>query len=130
MPPTSPYSKNNLDIGPADPKFDALNALYNGDLATYNQMIADGSYVPHKTGLDFVPRDNYLARLHQGEAVLTAEEARAWRNGQYGRQEVYHGESIITGNNFYIQQESDIYDLAVELSSLRRESRRGKGART
>lgn len=132
MPKYSPYSKNNLDIGPADPKFDALNALYNGDLATYNQMIADGSYVPdgsHKTGLDFVPRDNYLARLHQGEAVLTAEEARAWRNGQYGRQEVYHGESIITGNNFYIQQESDIYDLAVELSSLRRESRRGKGAR-
>lgn len=87
----------------------------------------DGSF---KTGLDFVPRDNFIARLHQGEAVLTAEEARAWRNGQNGRQEVYHGESIITGNNFYIQQESDIYDLAVELSSLRRESRRGKGART
>lgn len=130
MPKYSPYSKNNLDIGPADPKFDALNALYNGDLATYNQMIADGSFVPNKTGLDFVPRDNYLARLHQGEAVLTAEEAREWRNGQHGRQEVYHGESIITGNNFYIQQESDIYDLAVELSSLRRESRRGKGART
>lgn len=81
------------------------------------------------TGLDFVPRDNYLARLHQGEAVLTANEAREWRNGQYGRQEVYHEEAIITGNNFYIQQESDIYDLAVELSSLRRESRRGKGVR-
>lgn len=90
---------------------------------------ADLRFPGHKTGLDFVPRDNYLARLHQGEAVLTAEEARAWRNGQHGRQEVYHGESIITGNNFYIQQESDIYDLAVELSSLRREFRRGKGAR-
>lgn len=87
---------------------------------------ADGTF---KTGLDFVPRDNFIARLHQGEAVLTAEEARAWRKGLYGRQEVYHEEAIITGNNFYIQQESDIYDLAVELSSLRRESRRGKGAR-
>lgn len=133
MPKYSPYSKNNMDLAPGDPSVDALMALHKGDLATYNQMLADGSYVPdgsHKTGLDFVPRDNYIARLHQGEAVLTSEEARAWRNGQNGRQEVYHGESIITGNNFYIQQESDIYDLAVELSSLRRESRRGKGART
>lgn len=34
------------------------------------------------TGLDFVPRDNYLARLHYGESVLTKEEAAAWRNGQ------------------------------------------------
>lgn len=34
------------------------------------------------TGLDFVPRDNYLARLHYGESVLTKEEATAWRNGQ------------------------------------------------
>lgn len=28
------------------------------------------------TGLDFVPRDNFLARLHRGERVLTAREAR------------------------------------------------------
>lgn len=132
MPNYSPYSEENMNLEPGDPSVDALMALYTGDYATYNRMLADGSYVPdgsHKTGLDFVPRDNYLARLHQGEAVLTAEEAREWRNGQHGRQEVYHGESIITGNNFYIQQESDIYDLAVELSSLRRETRRGKGAR-
>lgn len=33
------------------------------------------------TGLDYVPRDNYLARLHQGEAVLTRNEADAWRSG-------------------------------------------------
>lgn len=28
----------------------------------------------HKTGLDYVPYDNYIARLHKGERVLTAEE--------------------------------------------------------
>ena len=28
----------------------------------------------HKTGLDYVPKDNYVARLHKGERVLTAEE--------------------------------------------------------
>ena len=36
------------------------------------------------TGLDYVPRDNFLARLHQGEAVLTRSEADAWRNGYGG----------------------------------------------
>ncbi len=28
----------------------------------------------HKDGLDYVPRDNYVARLHKGERVLTAKE--------------------------------------------------------
>lgn len=28
----------------------------------------------HKNGLDYVPYDNYVARLHKGERVLTAEE--------------------------------------------------------
>lgn len=35
----------------------------------------------HATGLDYVPYDNYLARLHKGEAVLTSSEADVWRNG-------------------------------------------------
>ena len=33
------------------------------------------------TGLNYVPRDNFLARLHEGEAVLTKQEAGEWRNG-------------------------------------------------
>lgn len=41
----------------------------------------DGS---HATGLGFVPRDNYIARLHQGEAVLTSREASEWRNENSG----------------------------------------------
>ena len=36
----------------------------------------------HAGGLDYVPFNGYLAELHQGEAVLTASEASAWRNGQ------------------------------------------------
>lgn len=35
----------------------------------------------HYHGLDYVPRDNYLARLHKGEAVLPRVEAEAYRNG-------------------------------------------------
>ena len=33
------------------------------------------------TGLNFVPYDEYPAFLHRGEAVLTAAQARSWRNG-------------------------------------------------
>ncbi len=36
------------------------------------------------SGLDFVPRDDFAARLHYGEAVLTRSEATAWRSGQMG----------------------------------------------
>ena len=33
------------------------------------------------TGLDYVPYDDFYARLHEGEAVLTKTEATAWRRG-------------------------------------------------
>lgn len=35
----------------------------------------------HATGLDYVPYNNYVARLHEGEAVLTKAEASLWRSG-------------------------------------------------
>ena len=37
----------------------------------------DGS---NANGLDYVPFDGYLSVLHEGESILTAEEARVWRN--------------------------------------------------
>ena len=46
----------------------------------------EGSSVPgHATGLAYVPYDNYLARLHQGESVLTQTEAAQWRGGMPGQ---------------------------------------------
>ena len=41
----------------------------------------DGRYRGYKTGLDYVPMDNYLALLHQGETVLNATEADEYRAG-------------------------------------------------
>lgn len=38
----------------------------------------DGS---HRSGLDYVPFDGYMAELHAGEKVLTAAEASSYRNG-------------------------------------------------
>lgn len=40
-----------------------------------NSPMIDGT---HKTGLDYVPFDGYIAELHRGERVLTAEENNAY----------------------------------------------------
>ena len=47
-----------------------------GNFRSGFQSFVDGS---HADGLDYVPYDNYLALLHKGEQVLTAEEAAALR---------------------------------------------------
>lgn len=40
----------------------------------------------HADGLDYVPFDGYLSQLHEGESILTAEEARVWRQFKYNQQ--------------------------------------------
>ena len=40
----------------------------------------------HEVGLDYVPFDGYLASLHEGESVLTAEENRIWQRFKNGAQ--------------------------------------------
>ena len=47
----------------------------------YMTQIAGKYYPLYKTGLDFVPYDNYLALLHQGETVLNSTEANEYRAG-------------------------------------------------
>lgn len=41
--------------------------------------ISTDNGTPHATGLDYVPFNGYHARLHEGEAILTAEQSRVWR---------------------------------------------------
>lgn len=38
----------------------------------------------HALGLDRVPHDNYIASLHRGETVLTAQEGELYRSVKYG----------------------------------------------
>jgi hypothetical protein len=43
----------------------------------------------HKTGLDYVPYDGYIAQLHKGEAVLTEEENKNRNSSNDGSQNFY-----------------------------------------
>lgn len=45
---------------------------------------ADGS---HASGLPYVPRDGYIARVHKDEAILNSRDAAEWRSGGSGRME-------------------------------------------
>lgn len=53
----------------------------------------------HAVGLDYVPKDNYVANLHRGEAVLTRSEAEDWRADKNGK-----GTTIVV--NQYINSEA------------------------
>ena len=66
----------------------------------------------HETGLDYVPFDGYLAGLHEGEGILTAEENRIWqrfKNGQASTGNVDYDalggvmrDNVKTGGNVYL----------------------------
>lgn len=58
-----------------------LDKLNGKTIRVYIDAIKSGFGVDgeHRTGLDFVPFDGYIAELHRGERVLTASEASAYR---------------------------------------------------
>lgn len=50
--------------------------------------IVAGAFGNHYNGLDNIPYDGYIARLHKNERVLTAEENKAYSNNKVGNSEI------------------------------------------
>ena len=81
----------------------------------WTMMSGETSASPNAYGLSYVPYDNYPARLHEGERVLTAAEARAYKGGGSGVN------ITITGNDFVIREDADVDRIASELARKLRE---------
>ena len=95
---------------------DLLNQLWDGLKSVWNKISnwwdsltfsdksanvnVNGNAGGFATGLNYVPYDEFPAILHRGEAVLTAAEARVWRNGGMNGAPAMAGGVVI---NQYIQ---------------------------
>ena len=60
-------------------------------------------------GLNRVPYNGYIAQLHEGERVLTAQQARQMDAAGSA------GGVVITGNNFTVREDADVTRIASEL---------------
>lgn len=68
-------------LNAAYPAYREAASQYTFNSPTTGETGAETELPGHETGLDYVPHDEYIARLHEGEAVLTKNEAAAWRAG-------------------------------------------------
>jgi tape measure domain-containing protein len=69
------FNKNLLEKLPTDKVHDFVETI-----ATFGMnKIIDGS---NQDGLPYVPKDDYIARLHEGERVLTKQENREYTKGR------------------------------------------------
>lgn len=87
---------------------DLMDAILNGMSAAFYGS-GNISFVPgFATGLDYVPYDNFLARLHEGEMVLTKSQANALRSGAVA------GRSVTVNQYIYSEAKSaaDLMDEA------------------
>lgn len=100
--PEMTSESNNL----TNPNMDITNPLMS---QTGEALMIDPSLLPGAAfGIDYVPKNDYLARLHEGERVLTAQEARGHKTAS--------APVTVTGNNFTVREEADIYKIAQALA--------------
>ena len=107
----------------ADVGSQIANAIWNSLKSVFSSLVANfpsllegisigmgfsatGSLPGFATGLDYVPYDNFVARLHEGEMVLTKAQANALRGGSMA------GGVVI--NQYIYSQEQTAADLMRE----------------
>lgn len=111
--------------------------------AVYQNTNGYGANRPgHNDGLDYVPYNNYVARLHKGESVLTAEETRQLKAQGYlnsmkdklnnmANNIVNSIDNSVENINFtlagtyYIREEADLRKLAIHLATETQRKKRG-----
>lgn len=74
----------------------------------------------HASGLDRVPYDGYIARLHKDETVLKAADADAWRGGSSSRVEALLSQiaSLLSaGNNVVLDTGALVGQLAPQMDA-------------
>lgn len=76
----------------------------DGKINVGGRLLADGS---HRAGLNYVPYDGYIAELHKGERVLTANEAKGYGGVSFGTVNIN-----IDGAN--VQDPSELADMVAE----------------
>lgn len=105
-----------------------------------NTSTPDGK---HAAGLDFVPKDGYIAELHKGEMVLTALEAKAYRAEQFtnyampnmiedknsAARRIYNQTYNDTTNfgTIVIREEDDIDKITDKIARKNKRRARGRG---
>lgn len=78
---------------------------------TGGTVSVDGS---HASGLDRVPRDGYLARVHKDEAILDKTDASIWRGGGANRVEALLSQMV----TLLAQQKNIVLDSGVMVGQL------------
>ena len=95
------------------------NAWKNGDVqnALNSSSAGNGNNTYQATfggtramGQSYIPRNNMLYSLHQGEAILTRRDADRWRKGKNNTPQIN-----ITMNGTVIREDADVKNIATEL---------------
>ena len=89
---------------------DVQNALSNSNAGNGNNTYQSTLGQPRAMGQRTIPYDNFPIRAHQGEMLLSAREARQYRQGKNNSPQVN-----ITMNGTIIREEQDITKIASAL---------------
>jgi len=86
-----------------------------------------GIYRPHAGGAWSVPFNNYLARLHSGEMVLTADQARRYRAAAASGGNTYNDSASIYIDKYNQYSGADADALLQQMQAMQRRQRMGYG---
>lgn len=97
--------------------------LDNNPLSAIIRTVTGGTDGSHAGGLAYVPFDGYIAELHKGERVLTAEENREYMNGRMNGSSKQSQRSVPMGGDtfvFYSTKDSP-YEYARKVKQAKKE---------